>query len=315
MKGFLVFLLLVAAIGGGGYYCYSQGHLDKYFPKTAPAADPASPPAPATTGEAPKPASTGEKPATTANRPAPKPAAPSPKPAAPEPAPAKTEFDRKAEEKYPMPNFKPLLEIVGNWNSVPKRAFPRAITVNVEAEYQIKSSDGRVIGSSKAAPGHKAVPLMHRPGKLQITDRPGGTALSVVNVDDTDFKAQIQNLYDTKVAEARERILKARRVYAKFLASKPSDAPATAAASEGDPRFQPVRDFLAAGKLESGILEEAKEFYWLGRETHKGRTYDAVLVNFEVQTLFGMFPNSMKCLLDRGQVVKWVDADTGEERR
>ena len=120
-----------------------------------------------------------------------------------------------------MPNFKPLLEIVGNWNNVPQRAFPRAITVNVEAEYQIKSSDGRIIGSSKAAPGHKAVPLQHRPGRLQITDRPGGTALAVVNVDDTDFKAQIENLYDTKVAERANASSQARRVTPKSSPRNP----------------------------------------------------------------------------------------------
>ena len=184
--------------------------------------------------------------------------------------------------------------------------------MNVDAEYKIQASDGKVLGSSNAPAGHKAVPLKHKPGMLQITDRPGGTALAVVKVDDTDFKQQIENLYNTKVAEAQERILKARRVYAKVLAAQPSGG--GGGGSGDDPRFQPVRAYLAAGKMESALLEEAKEWYWMGSEVHDGRTYDVVLVNFEVNTIFGLFPNSMKCLLSNGNVVKWIDSETGEER-
>lgn len=305
---FIIFILIIGVLGGGTYYCYTQGHLDKYFNKEEAVADgpaasdstkvsPTSTSTPKTTS-APKPVATTTTP---------KPSKPAPKPSAP-----KTEFEKKAEEKYPMPNFKPLLEIVDNWNSVPQRAFPKAITVNVDADYKIQASDGKVLGSSKAPAGHKAVPLKHKPGMLQITDRPGGNALAVVKVEDTDFKEQIEKLYDTLVADAQERILKARRVYAKVLAAQPAGG--GGGSSGDDPRFAPVRAYLAAGKMESALLEEAKEWYWMGSEVHDGRSYDVVLVNFEVNTIFGLFPNSMKCLLSNGQVVKWIDSETGEER-
>ncbi len=307
MKAFLIiFVLILAVIGGGGYYCYTQGHLDQYFgeKKQVVTGDPAKPlPPKGVTKEPTKPAPS--KPVATTPKPTP------PKPSS-TPKPALTKAEKEAEAKYAMPNFKPLIEIVDNWNSVPQRAFPAAVTVKVPAEYQIKASDGNIIGSSKADAGHKAVPLQQKPGFLQVTDRPGGTALAVVKIDDTDFKEQIQALYDAKVAEAKERVLKARRVYATMLASQPEGAPASSGGD--DPRFKPVRDHLAAGKIESAILEEAKEWYWLGSEVHDGRTYDVVMVNFEVDTIFGMFPNSMKALLSNGEVVKWVDSETGEER-
>lgn len=310
MKGFIITILVLAAIAAGGWFAYDKGYLDSVIGAKSNAersgGAEVAPPTPK-----PEPA---DRKSTAATDPAPAATAPGPDAAEPK---EKSELDKKVEAQVPMPEFFPLLKIVNNWENVPERAFPKVITVNVETAYELKV-DGKVIGSSKAAPGHKAVPLAYRPGLVQVSNAPDGSTTAVVKVDDTDFKEQIQALYDSKVADAKKRVMAARKVAREMLA-RPQQAGDPDQLASGwhdsmDPRFKPVRDYLAAGKLESGILEEAKDWRWLGSENHGGSSYDVVLVNFEVDTIFGKFPESMKCLLRGGQVVKWIDADTGEER-
>ena len=316
MKGFFIFLALVGVVVGGGYYAYTQGHLDPILGvKTTDDSESDEQQTASSGGQTTSKARPGVKADKNGMLPSPHLQPSTTSPSAPAASEPKTDLELKLEEKYPMPNFKPLVEIVDNWNSVPERAYPSAIVVNVEAEYNMYREDGSKIGASKALPGHKAKVLKFKPGKLLITNSPAGNTKAVVDIDDTDFKAQVQKLYDSKVAEARERILKARRVAKNVMLSQPAGgADMLAGGSSDDSRFQPVKDFLGAGKLESGILEEATEFFWLGSERHDNSSYDVVLVNFEVKTLFGVFPNSMKCLLRNGRVEKWIDAETGEER-
>jgi len=223
----------------------------------------------------------------------------------------------EVEKQYPMPQFKPLLEIVDNWNNVPDRAFPEAITVNVPVDYKLER-DGQVIGSSPAPAGTQAVPLKHKPGQLLITDRPQSSMRAVVNVDDTDFKERIQTFYDSRVAEARDRVMTARKVAMELESMPKSEGDPQVLAGgwhdPNDPRFNPVKEYLKAGKFSTAYLEEAKKWRWVGADTHEGEKYDAVLVYFETETIFGIFPHTVKCLLQNGRVVKWVDPVTGDLR-
>ncbi|MED5457242.1 MAG: hypothetical protein VX428_07000, partial [Verrucomicrobiota bacterium] len=36
------------------------------------------------------------------------------------------------EEKYPIPDFKPIEELVGNWKKIPASAFPRQVTLKAK---------------------------------------------------------------------------------------------------------------------------------------------------------------------------------------
>ncbi|MEM7012530.1 MAG: hypothetical protein AAF585_13730, partial [Verrucomicrobiota bacterium] len=311
MKGFIVTVLILGILGGGGWYAYNNGYLDSIIGAKSGTDRGGVAAAPAAPAPAPKP-DTDTSVATAPDAPEPKAA-----PAAPAEEPLDPELEAKINAQVPMPDFLPLMKIVDNWNNVPKRAFPKTVTVNVEVEYGLEV-DGKKIGSSKAPAGHKAVPLAQKPGYLQISNRPDGSTKAVVKIDDTDFKSQIETLYNTKVGEIKERVIAARKVAREVLA-RPQEEGDPEQLANGwhdsmDPRFKPVRDYLASGKLESGILEEAKDWRWLGSENHGGSSYDVVLVHFEVNTIFGMFPNTMKCLLRNGKVEKWVDAETGEER-
>ena len=67
------------------------------------------------------------------------------KPEAPKATP-KTELDLLLEEKYPMPDVIPLLEIVSNWTNVPKRAYPAEVFAKETVAFQlvVKWSSDRV---------------------------------------------------------------------------------------------------------------------------------------------------------------------------
>ncbi len=295
---FILILLVVGGLAAGGYYAYNQGLLDSLLGKDVETTEETSEPMAKS-----EPLVTKKEPGTMPD-----------KPAEPELDP---EVEKRLEEQYPMPNFKPLLVLVDNWNNVPERAFPKAVTLKVPVTFKLVK-DGQEIGSRETPAGTQVVPLKHKPGQLLISDHPQSTMRAVVNVDDTDFKELIQVLYDDKVAEARQRVISARNV-AREVISRPAEEGDPATIADGwhdpkDPRFAPVWAHLRSGEFYSALPEEAKRWRWLGEEYHEGKEYDVVLVDFEIETIFGTFPNTMKCLLDHGKVVKWIDADSGDVR-
>ncbi len=299
MKSSFLFILIVAIVFAAIYLLYQRGVLDPMLAKWNLEDDPA----PAVEGTATKQDESTQEMDTTLSS------------VADSAGPGISE--EELERQYPMPNFKPLEVIVDNWNRVPERAFPEVVTARVPVVYKL-IRDGREIGSSTSPAGSEVIPLKHKPGQLLVTDDPRSSMQAVLNVDDTDFKERIQAMYDERVTEARNRVLSARKV-AREVAARPVEANAPQVIEDGwhdplDPRFDPVRQFLGSGKLASGKLEEAKRWRWLGTEMVGGRSYEVVLVDFEVETIFGKFPNTMKCLLENGKVVKWIDAETGEER-
>lgn len=230
--------------------------------------------------------------------------------------PAKTELQVQLEKMYPMPSYKPLEEIVGNWQNVPQKVVDAitAVTVKVEAEYKL-FANGNEIGSSKAPPGHRAKPLKFRPGQLLVTNSRDGNIKAVVNIDETDFKEQVRAVYNEQVEKGRQRVLAARKEAETALAGQPGGGAALAEAlgsAQADPRFKPAVEYLAAGKMITHTLDEARQWIWLGKEQHEGKSYEAILVHFETETIFGMFPHSMKCLLENGRVVKWVPVGYGK---
>lgn len=221
----------------------------------------------------------------------------------------------RLEQMYPMPKYKPLEEIVANWQDVPQKVVDavKVVTVNVEAEYKL-FANGAEIGSSKAVAGHRAKPLKFRPGQLLVTNSRDGNTKAVVAVEDTDFKDQVQALYDEQVEKGRQRVFAARKAAEEALSRQSAGGEvATGFGSAGsDPRFKPAVDYLASGKMITHTLDEAKQWIWLGKETHEGKTYDAILVNFDTETIFGVFPHSMKCLMENGRVITWISAGYGK---
>ncbi len=225
-------------------------------------------------------------------------------------------------KRYPMPNIRPLIEIVDNWNRVPIKAYPKQVTLKQEVSFQLVV-DGQAIGASKVRVGQQVAPLKLSGEILQVVSLANRTMKSQVPVDQTDFKEQISKRYDSFVAKTRAQVLANRDKAKKKLEEYPELAMKFSGVEKGwdnqnDPRFAPVKSSLAEGEVKAVQLNEAKQFRWNGSERINGDkyrgTYDTVSVKFEVKTIFGVFPNEFKCLLQAGRVVGWIDPLTMEEK-
>ena len=273
-----------------------------------------------------KPAPEPPKPKPVEPKPAPEPVAPKPmvkeepkpEPAAPA-APPKSEIDLMVEKRYPMPEFVSLDEIVKGWTVVPQRAFPQQVALKVKVSFQLLGPNGQPIGASSVPPGTMVKPLAFDAPRLQIASLANPNMKNIVDVDQTDFKERIENSYNELVKRYKVGILTKRDKAKQALLANPEvmaslRAPATWDA-EGDPRFGPVKASLANGGNPEVRLEEAKSFRWNGNQRVGGKmagTYDTVTVNFEVRTIFGVFPTEFMALMKGGQVVGWIDPITHE---
>lgn len=325
MKGFLSTLVVVCLVIGGLWFAYEPyikpllnqgpsmagddsiiGEDSGNTPGSASSAagskpnTPAAPPKTASSG-------TGNPKAATKAKPAPE---------------KKSELDLLLEEKYPMPEIIPLLEIVDNWNNVPQRAFPPEVFANETVAFQLVVN-GQAIGSSNVAPGTPLTPIRLNAGQLQVGNKANPGMSTVLPVEKTDFKQRIEKRYNDYVAKVKTDVTAKRAQVKKVVEANPAklavlkgeSAPAVAASDGGDPKFGPVKTSLSKGEAASVTLEEATSFTWNGSEKITGEfsgTYDTVTVHFEVKTIFGQFPVNYKALLQGGRVVGWIDPITEE---
>lgn len=236
--------------------------------------------------------------------------------------PPMSETDVLIAKRYPMPNIKPLVEIVDNWNRVPAKAYPKQVTLKQVVSFQLVV-DGQAIGASKVKPGQQVAPLRLNGETLQVANLANRTMTTQLPVDQTDFKEQVTARYDSFVAKITDQVHSNRAKAKKVLEDNPELAMKFSGVEQGwndqnDPRFGAVKASLAEGEVKAVQLNEAKQFRWNGSEKINGDkyrgTYDTVSVKFEVKTIFGIFPNEFKCLLQAGRVVGWIDPLTMEEK-
>lgn len=130
----------------------------------------------------------------------------------PEPEPVvkeKSEVDKYLEEKFPFPKFRSLESLVNNWKKVPKNAFPKEVTVQVSSVYINRSKTAK---ESQDA-GHLAKPVNLSSGKLTLTLPENPQLGTRVNIDDTNFKEKVRELYEHKIEEKRQRLIAKREAH------------------------------------------------------------------------------------------------------
>ncbi len=323
MKKFL-FLLIVVAIGAGWYFYdpYLKPYVGSYVEQARKAVE----------KDGDETSSQGEKKVVEKlnEDPAPKDKMPTQKPAdkrvsrsdkKPKALPL-SDMDKLLAKRYPMPDIKPLIEIVDNWNRVPIKAYPKQVTIKQRVAFQL-IVEGKAIGASVAVPGTFVTPLRLDGETLQVASLANRTMKSQLPVDQTNFKELVQKRYDDFVVKTRNQVSSNRAKAKKNLTADPEVFKNFGKAEKGwddpnDPRFELVKSSLAKGDVKAVQLGEAKQFRWNGSEKINGDlyrgTYDTVSVKFEVKTIFGVFPNEFKCLLQAGRVVGWIDPLTLEEK-
>ena len=163
------------------------------------------------------------------------------------PAAAPTAEDDVA-TRYPLPEFRTIEALTGDWKRIPPSAFPRQVTLQAPVSLQLAGG----AGSARFEPGAKVMAVSAEEDRLTVTPSIGAAVRGTIDIDQTDFKKLLGAIYeqfkDRKRAEvtklrqqAREEAKKTGPALATVLASRGAEPPAAAQAKIG-PRPEQMAD-------------------------------------------------------------------------
>ena len=246
------------------------------------------------------------------------------------------------EEKYPMPEFQPIEELVGNWRQIPPSAFPRKVTLKAKAKYIFAGG----AGSSTAPAGAKTFAISLSGEKLVITPNTQSKVRGTISIDDTDYKEILEEEYE-KYKQRKKKEVYARRVRAREIAESEVElAQETSSNNTSQSRPNQVtsiskipKDQLSDYENEIGEMPEADNdgrvsimvssirsgavseirlneiSYWgpIRYEIVDNRAYWTATVNYKTTSLFGTFPTEAMALMRNGKVENWLYTGSLEE--
>lgn len=322
MKWFVI-LLICAALGFVGYQYRDQikQSLGKSKPGTTQSGGPGQ------SGE-----STGTKPEAVGPRPDP-----------PKPEVKKPEIDPDIVEEFPLPEFKPLEELVGNWQNIPPSAFPRVVTVKKPVDIVVAGGAGKITVPA----GNKATAIGVSGDLLTVTkyiEGPDGAPVVgatvprvAVPIDDTDFKPVLGGIYDAWKKRKKNQVLADRKNAMRerqdsALASNdvsPTESTGTVRhvpdPTNIDPRVGPKPEQEPTGKVSVMItsiedgdvneikLDEIERWGPIRYDIVDGEPYWTGTVKYKTPTLFGIIDTEAMALIRKGKVIDWVYTGSGEE--
>ena len=246
------------------------------------------------------------------------------------------------EEKYPMPEFQPIEQLVGNWKQIPPSAFPRKVTLKAKAKYIFAGG----AGSSTAPAGAKTFAISLSGENLVITPNTQSNVRGTISIDDTDYKEILGEEYE-KYKQRKKKEVYARRVRAREIAESEIElAQETSSTNTSQSRPNQVtsisripKDQLSDYENEIGEMPEADNdgrvpimvssirsgavseirlneiSYWgpIRYEIVDNRAYWTATVNYKTTSLFGTFPTEAMALMRNGKVENWLYTGSLEE--
>lgn len=246
------------------------------------------------------------------------------------------------EEKYPMPEFQPIEQLVGNWKQIPPSAFPRKVTLKAKAKYIFAGG----AGSSTAPAGAKTFAISLSGENLVITPNTQSKVRGTISIDDTDYKEILGEEYE-KYKQRKKKEVYARRVRAREIAESEVElAQKTSSTNTSQSRPNQVtsisripKDQLSDYENEIGEMPEADNdgrvpimvssirsgavseirlneiSYWgpIRYEIVDNRAYWTATVNYKTTSLFGTFPTEAMALMRNGKVENWLYTGSLEE--
>ncbi len=219
-----------------------------------------------------------------------------------------SELDRQVEKLFPMPVFKPLLELVNDWKTVPVNALPPEIILKVPLTFRLDAG-----GQVSLPVGAQVFPVRYDGGTLTVTNAQGSKLQATVAVDDTDFKDSVTKRYHRSVEQAQQNVLARRVAEKKRLGKLQAHELAMSQYGDGnDPRFEPMKASIRSGGAGFFQLEAAHSWRWSGKETVDGTEYETGMVIMAMESAFGTARRELKALMRDGKVVRWLDAATGK---
>ena len=246
------------------------------------------------------------------------------------------------EEKYPMPEFQPIEQLVGNWKQIPPSAFPRKVTLKAKAKYIFAGG----AGSSTAPAGANTFAISLSGENLVITPNTQSKVRGTISIDDTDYKEILGEEYE-KYKQRKKKEVYARRVRAREIAESEVElAQKTSSNNTSQSRPNQVtsisripKDQLSDYENEIGQMPEADNdgrvpimvssirsgavseirlneiSYWgpIRYEIVDNRAYWTATVNYKTTSLFGTFPTEAMALMRNGKVENWLYTGSLEE--
>jgi len=246
------------------------------------------------------------------------------------------------EEKYPIPDFKPIEELVGNWKKIPASAFPRKVTLKAKAKYVFAGG----AGSSTAPAGGKTFAISLSGDKLVITPNKQSNVRGTISINDTNYKEILGDEYE-KYKQRKKREVYAQRERARAIAATEVETnQTTSSTNTNESRANRVtsisrisKEKLSDYENEIGKMPEAEDdgrvsimvrsirsgdvteiklneiSYWgpIRYEIVDNRAYWTATVNYKTTSLFGTFPTEAMALMRNGKVENWLYTGSLEE--
>ncbi|MGY8690562.1 MAG: hypothetical protein ACKVHP_22845 [Verrucomicrobiales bacterium] len=236
------------------------------------------------------------------------------------------DLDQQVAAKYPLPNFKSLESIVENWRNVPKRAYPKIITLKKAVDLELLIN-GKVAGKSTLRVGQQAYPVELKGMTLMISGRPDDATLrGSLPLDETDFKEQVSKTYDDWKRRHEGRIHKLRKEEKQRLlagggsAAAKVDAPTGKAADLGkEPQVAPdgtvtvMAKSIRSGEVTEIQIDKIHYWRWIGYEVIGSTGYWTGVIGYTANTIFGEINAEGKALIRNGKVIKWIYSGSEEE--
>lgn len=316
MKGFIIFLLIVG-LGAAGYHYRTD--IQKFVEEQtggggAPSdglpeydATPAEPMVDAT--PEPDVASTEAEPMAE-----PEPA-PEPEPM-PEPEPEPEITNEKYAAQFPLPEFDPLEEVVGDWKAIPASAFPQNIKIEQDVAMMLPGG----IGRSTAKAGTTVTALAINGETLTLATNATAATRGSIAMDQTNLKEVLTNIYEGFKQRKTQAVLaqreRARREemrgqmearaeeFAKSAGEPPAVAPdgsvpvMVASIQNKDVTEFDVATIDSWGPVLVDKIDGVE--YWTGT------------VQYKANTIFGTFPAEVMALMRHGKVEKWIYSGSHE---
>ena len=246
------------------------------------------------------------------------------------------------EEKYPIPDFKPIEELVGNWKKIPASAFPRQVTLKAKAKYVFAGG----AGSSTAPAGGKTFAISLSGDTLVITPNKQSNVRGTISINDTNYKEILGDEYE-KYKQRKKREVYAQRERARAIAATEVETnQTTSSTNTNESRENRVtsisrisKEKLSDYENEIGKMPEAENdgrvsimvrsirsgdvteiklneiSYWgpIRYEIVDNRAYWTATVNYKTTSLFGTFPTEAMALMRNGKVENWLYTGSLEE--
>jgi|GEM_PF-1108783 len=233
--------------------------------------------------------------------------------------------DREIAKLYPLPPFRPIDDLLEDWTKIPPTVFPREVKLTQPVKYEMRSPDGKVIGSSTMQAGRTMFAIGSNGNQIHLANSKSANEGSFAPIESTDLQAQMNMQYDSFKSKLTAGVLAKRNAEKDRRASSgassggsgrttpPAPAFSSSKMPKDDPRFQPMIQSLESGRFTEMSLDKVTSWRWIGPHSVGGRDYEAGLVGFQTQTIFGALDTEAMALIKNGRVEKWVYTGSMEE--